>query len=111
MMGASLYAASKTEGEREAVKWVENHKPSFVFNRVVPYWCVSIANFLLARYQSLTLYKLGPRVHPEAGGPMGSMGMTSALVKGYGDFMYMFPASECISNSHLYCTNSVQCGM
>ncbi|KAJ5941770.1 cinnamoyl-CoA reductase [Penicillium verrucosum] len=73
MMGASLYAASKTEGEREAVKWVENHKPSFVFNRVVPYWC------------------LGPRVHPEAGGPMGSMGMTSALVKGYGDFMYMFP--------------------
>ncbi|KAF3386219.1 hypothetical protein F1880_000860 [Penicillium rolfsii] len=79
MMGASLYAASKTEGERQAVKWVENHKPSFVLNRGLPDWCVSIAKTLLIRYPSLTLYKLGPRVHTEAGGPMGSMGMTSAL--------------------------------
>ncbi|KAJ9365721.1 cinnamoyl-CoA reductase [Paecilomyces variotii] len=73
MMSASIYAASKTEAERQAVKWVQDHEPSFVLNMVLPYWC------------------LGPRVHPEAGSPMGSMGMASALVKGYGDFMYRFP--------------------
>jgi len=53
LMGGSIYAASKTEGEREAVKWVENNQPSFVFNRVVPYWTVSVAR---GRILSLLMY-------------------------------------------------------
>jgi hypothetical protein len=44
LMGGSIYAASKTEGERQAVKWVEDHRPSFVFNRVLPDWTVSMAH-------------------------------------------------------------------
>ncbi|KAL0934614.1 aldehyde reductase ii [Colletotrichum truncatum] len=34
--GYSVYAASKTEGERAAWKWVEKNKPGFVFNTVLP---------------------------------------------------------------------------
>lgn len=32
----AVYAASKTEGERAAWKWVEENKPHFVFNSVLP---------------------------------------------------------------------------
>lgn len=31
-----VYAASKTLGEKTAWKWVEEHKPQFIFNAVLP---------------------------------------------------------------------------
>ena len=31
-----VYAASKTEAEREAWRWVEEKKPNFVLNTVLP---------------------------------------------------------------------------
>jgi len=34
--GWKVYAASKVESERAAWKWVEEHKPSFEFNTVLP---------------------------------------------------------------------------
>lgn len=34
--GIAVYAASKTESEREAWKWIEEHKPQFQFNTVLP---------------------------------------------------------------------------
>ncbi|CRG86213.1 Aldehyde reductase 2 [Talaromyces islandicus] len=43
----TVYAASKTEGEQAAWKWVKNNKPAFVFNSVLPY------------------YTLGQVLHPE----------------------------------------------
>lgn len=34
--GQAVYAASKTEAERQAFKWVEENQPRFRFNTVVP---------------------------------------------------------------------------
>lgn len=41
-MGGLIYCAAKTESEREALKWVEEHQPAFAFNSVVPYFNVSV---------------------------------------------------------------------
>ncbi|KAE8386159.1 NAD dependent epimerase/dehydratase [Aspergillus alliaceus] len=61
-LGFHVYAASKTEGERQAWKWVDEHKPSFVFNSVLP-------NFTTGRV-----------LHPLIKGS--SMGCIRALFKG-----------------------------
>jgi nucleoside-diphosphate-sugar epimerase len=37
----AVYAASKTEAEKTAWKWVETHKPGFVLNTVLPNFNVS----------------------------------------------------------------------
>jgi hypothetical protein len=39
--GAVVYSASKTEAERAAWKWVEEKKPGFVLNTVLPNFNVS----------------------------------------------------------------------
>lgn len=39
--GFMIYAASKTEGERAAWKWVEENKPMFTLNTVLPNFTVS----------------------------------------------------------------------
>lgn len=31
-----VYAASKTEAERESWKWMQENKPGFVFNTILP---------------------------------------------------------------------------
>ncbi|KFY25358.1 hypothetical protein V491_01784 [Pseudogymnoascus sp. VKM F-3775] len=49
-MPFTVYVASKTEAERAAWKWVENNKPAFEFNAVLPY------------------YTLGQVLHPEIAG-------------------------------------------
>ena len=36
MKGPHTYSASKTQQERTAWKWVEDNKPHFVFNAVLP---------------------------------------------------------------------------
>ncbi len=36
-----VYAASKTEAEREAWKWHKENKPEFALNTVLPNWNVS----------------------------------------------------------------------
>jgi hypothetical protein len=41
MKGMFGYAASKTEGEKAAWKWVEKNKPGFQFNTVLPDFTVS----------------------------------------------------------------------
>lgn len=38
--GVAVYAASKTEAERQAHKWIEQHKPQFQFNTVLPCFIV-----------------------------------------------------------------------
>ncbi|KAH8698927.1 cinnamoyl-CoA reductase [Talaromyces proteolyticus] len=58
----AVYAASKTEGERAAWKWVENKKPYFVFNTVLPN------------------YTLGTILHPEIAGS--TMKWAADLLKG-----------------------------
>ena len=35
-----IYAASKTEAERAAWRWIEDHKPGFSFNTILPNWTV-----------------------------------------------------------------------
>lgn len=41
MKGMFVYAASKTEGEKAAWKWMEKNKPGFQFNTVLPDFTVS----------------------------------------------------------------------
>lgn len=41
--GVAVYAASKTEGERQSWKWIEEHKPHFEFNTVLPCFVVSVS--------------------------------------------------------------------
>ncbi|KAL7937558.1 NAD dependent epimerase/dehydratase [Trichoderma chlorosporum] len=36
--GFAIYGASKTEAERFAWKWVDQNKPGFVFNAILPTW-------------------------------------------------------------------------
>ncbi|KAE8319169.1 hypothetical protein BDV41DRAFT_521331 [Aspergillus transmontanensis] len=57
-----VYAASKTESEREAWKWVKQNKPGFDFNTVLP-----DTNF-------------GKILHPEIGGS--TMGLVRKLLSG-----------------------------
>lgn len=42
--GVAVYAASKTEGERQAWKWMEEHQPHFQFNTVLP--CFNVSPFV-----------------------------------------------------------------
>lgn len=41
MKGLFSYAASKTEGEKAAWRWIEKNKPDFQFNTVLPDFTVS----------------------------------------------------------------------
>ncbi|KAK1974670.1 NAD dependent epimerase/dehydratase [Colletotrichum cereale] len=59
---AFVYAASKAEGERAAWKWVEENKPGYVFNTILP-------NFTT-----------GEILHPQIHGS--TMGFASGLLKG-----------------------------
>ncbi|KAJ5766059.1 uncharacterized protein N7511_003675 [Penicillium nucicola] len=62
LKGLFCYAASKTEGEKAAWEWVENHKPGFEFNTVLPE------------------FSLGRILHPEIHGS--TMGWVRGLLKG-----------------------------
>ncbi|KAK2013439.1 NAD dependent epimerase/dehydratase [Colletotrichum eremochloae] len=62
LKGAMVYGASKAEGERAAWKWVEEHKPGYAFNTVLP-------NFVT-----------GKILHPQIGGS--TMGIARTLLKG-----------------------------
>lgn len=59
---AVVYSASKAEGERAAWKWVEEHKPGYVFNTILP-------NFVM-----------GEILHPEIHGS--TMGFARGVLKG-----------------------------
>ncbi|CCF37374.1 NAD dependent epimerase/dehydratase [Colletotrichum higginsianum] len=65
-----VYAASKAEGERAAWKWVEEHKPGYTFNTVLP-------NF-----------NTGEILHPEIRGS--TMGFARDVLKGQGDMLLAF---------------------
>jgi nucleoside-diphosphate-sugar epimerase len=39
--GLYIYAAMKTETEKAMWKWIEEHKPSFVFNAVVSHYTIT----------------------------------------------------------------------
>ncbi|GES57883.1 NAD dependent epimerase/dehydratase [Aspergillus terreus] len=60
--GMAVYAASKTEGERQSWKWVQEHRHSFVFNTVLP------------------SFSVGRILHPEIFGS--TMGWTRKLLEG-----------------------------
>ncbi|KAJ0159309.1 Aldehyde reductase 2, partial [Colletotrichum tanaceti] len=65
-----VYAASKTEGERAAWKWVEEHKPAYTFNTILP-------NFTT-----------GEILYPEISGS--TMGFVRDVLKGQGDMLLAF---------------------
>ncbi|KAJ5605387.1 cinnamoyl-CoA reductase [Penicillium lagena] len=69
--GLSVYAASKTESERQAWLWVEENRPSFAFNSVVPD------------------YNFGSYLCPQIVGP--SMAAICRILQGYGDIMRLYP--------------------
>ncbi|KAJ6084841.1 hypothetical protein N7499_004470 [Penicillium canescens] len=62
LKGLFCYAASKTEGEKAAWKWIEDNKPGFGFNTVLP-------EFTLGRI-------LHPKIHGS------TMGWVRSLLKG-----------------------------
>ncbi|KAB8258829.1 putative aldehyde reductase [Aspergillus pseudonomiae] len=67
----AVYAASKTEGERAAWKWMAEHNPSFKFNTIV-----TSANF-------------GTILHPQIHGS--SMGQTAKLLEGDPTILHLPP--------------------
>ncbi|KIV81050.1 hypothetical protein PV11_08503 [Exophiala sideris] len=67
-----VYAASKTEGERESWKWYKENKPHFVFNSVLPN------------------YNTGPILASEIPGSTGAWALN--LLKGDDMAVKMFPA-------------------
>lgn len=68
--GYAIYAASKTESERAAWKWVEKNKPGFAFNTVLP-------NFTI-----------GENLSPEI--PGSTSGWTRKLLDGHRDIFSIF---------------------
>lgn len=42
----AIYSASKAEGERAAWKWIEENKPGYSFNTILPNFNVSIMPIL-----------------------------------------------------------------
>ncbi|KAJ5321955.1 cinnamoyl-CoA reductase [Penicillium brevicompactum] len=68
--GHAVYAASKTEAERQAFKWVEENQPRFRFNTVVP------DNVI------------GSRINPNVHDPVAPM---KALLSGKDFFMRIYP--------------------
>ncbi|KAI9034864.1 putative cinnamoyl-CoA reductase [Aspergillus affinis] len=69
--GNEVYAAAKTEAEREAYKWVEEHQPKFVLNSVLPSWTI------------------GKVLSPEMYGS--TMGFTRLALKGDNMFLSFLP--------------------
>ncbi|KAK7224857.1 hypothetical protein V2G26_012860 [Clonostachys chloroleuca] len=68
--GYAIYAASKTESERAAWKWVEKNKPGFTFNTVLPN------------------YTIGENLSPEI--PGSTSGWTRKLLNGERDIFSIF---------------------
>lgn len=56
--GYFVYVASKTETEREAFKWIEETKPHFIFNTVLPALTVNQFSFLMAMEILLTWFSV-----------------------------------------------------
>ncbi|KXH48466.1 NAD dependent epimerase/dehydratase [Colletotrichum simmondsii] len=66
----AIYSASKAEGERAAWKWIEENKPGYSFNTILP-------NF-----------NTGEILHPNIGGS--TMGFARDLLKGQGGMLNAF---------------------
>ncbi|CAG8927388.1 unnamed protein product [Penicillium salamii] len=69
--GVAVYAASKTEGERQSWRWIEEHRPQFDFNTVLPCFVV------------------GKILHPEI--PGSTMGWVRKLLEGDDTALSKFP--------------------
>ncbi|KAL4893272.1 NAD dependent epimerase/dehydratase [Aspergillus ambiguus] len=69
--GVAVYAASKTEGERQSWKWVKENNPPFAFNTVLP------------------SFNVGRILHPEIFGS--TMGWTRKLLEGNPAAFSKFP--------------------
>ncbi|CAG8019977.1 unnamed protein product [Penicillium olsonii] len=84
--GATVYAASKTEAERQAFKWVEENQPPFRFNTVVPDNVVRNSHF--QRRALVLMFQIGSRVNPNVSE---SVAPVRAFLQGKDFFMKMFP--------------------
>jgi hypothetical protein len=62
------YAASKTEQERTAWNWVEENKPQFSFNAVLPNVNVSILFYFWREYFMSNRRQIGPILTTEISG-------------------------------------------
>ncbi|KAJ5733226.1 NAD dependent epimerase/dehydratase [Penicillium manginii] len=69
-----VYSASKTEGERQAWAWIEENRPSFVFNSVLP--CFNGTSIIGPNL----LEQVGRYLHPEIAGS--TMSFVCQLLKG-----------------------------
>ncbi|PLB48132.1 NAD dependent epimerase/dehydratase [Aspergillus steynii IBT 23096] len=69
--GVAVYAASKTEGERQSWKWIERHDPQYTFNAVLP------------------SFNVGRILHPEI--PGSTMGSVRQLLRGDATTFAKFP--------------------
>jgi len=82
LKGLFGYAASKTEAEKAAWKWVEEHNPDFQFNTVLPDFTVSAVLGLWFDFEAYIdfMEQLGKILHPEIHGS--TMGWVCGLTKG-----------------------------
>ncbi|CRG91398.1 Aldehyde reductase 2 [Talaromyces islandicus] len=74
--GIMIYAASKTEGERAAWRWIKENKPTFIFNTVLPD------------------FTIGQVLCPEVRGS--TMNLTSKLLEGNDTIMKVAPPQHYI---------------
>lgn len=88
--GETVYAASKTEAERQAWKWVEDNKPPFRFNTVVPDNVVRNSHF--QRRALVLTFQIGSRVNPNVSE---SIAPVRAFLQGKDFFMRLFPPGKC----------------
>lgn len=88
--GYAIYAASKTESERAAWKWVEKNKPGFTFNTVLPNYTVSYGQPVMQKFVRLTLIsiQIGENLSPEI--PGSTSGWTRKLLNGERDIFSIF---------------------
>jgi hypothetical protein len=100
-MPAFVYAASKTEAERQAWQWVAENKPSFVFNTVLP-------NVNVRPYPMLNLFhvsnicapcQFGKILMPEI--PGSSTNAVRNLLAGDASRLRWFPPRK-LFESHLF---------
>lgn len=86
-----VYAASKTEGERAAWKWVKENQPGFTFNSVLPN--LGVRQMHIEILETLLKYQqVGRILAPEI--PGSTMGWVRDLLKNDRSIMDFLPSRE-----------------
>lgn len=106
--GVAVYAASKTESEQQAWKWMKEHQPQFQFNTVLP--CFNVCSFIaFGKTQGTCLtseHQVGRNLRPEILGS--TMGWTRHLLEGNSTAFSKFP-ERMVPFHHLLRMKANQC--